>query len=430
MTSTAGTSGATTHDHDVIVVGARCAGAPTAMLLARLGHRVLLVDRATFPSDTISTHMIHPPGLAALERWGLLDRMIGTGCPAIDTYAFDLGPFVIAGSPAGEGFEVSYAPRRTVLDEILVDSAAASGAEVREGFTVEEILFDGGAVTGIRGHGKDGTTSTDHARIVVGADGLHSSVAKATGAGGYAEKPKINAYYYAYWSGLPMDATFEAYDREDRAFAAWPTNDDLTMVICAWPMRDFEANRGDIEGNYHATLARAPAFAERISKATRTERFVGTAIPNYFRKPYGPGWILVGDAGYLKDPITAQGIQDAFRDAERCAGALDDVFAGRRGFEEAMRSCQEVRDSEVMSMYEFTADFATMEPPPPEMQEMLLAVTRSRSAQDEFIRVTAGVTRPEEFFGHMQDRMERERTEQEPAQREPMESEHRTPHAA
>ncbi|MFF5933638.1 NAD(P)/FAD-dependent oxidoreductase [Streptomyces sp. NPDC012508] len=406
MTSTAGVSGAGTEDYDVIVVGARCAGAPTAMLLARLGHRVLLVDRATFPSDTISTHLIHPPGLAALERWGLLDRVVGTGCPAIDIYAFDLGPFVIAGSPAGEGFDVSYAPRRTVLDKILVDSAAESGAEVREGFTVEEILFDGGTVTGIKGHGKAGRTATDHARIVVGADGLHSTVAKATAASGYAEKAKINAYYYTYWAGLPMFGQFEAFDREDRAFAAWPTNDDLTMVICAWPMRDFEANRGDIEGNYHATLARAPAFAERVSKATQAERFVGMAIPNYFRKPYGPGWILVGDAGYLKDPITAQGIQDAFRDAERCTRALDDVLAGRRPFDEAMRSCQEARDSEVMSMYEFTAEFATLEPPPPEMQELLLAASRSRSAQDEFARVTAGVTRPEEFFGHMQERME------------------------
>lgn len=406
MTSTVGVSGAGTEDYDVIVVGARCAGAPTAMLLARLGHRVLLVDRATFPSDTISTHLIHPPGLAALERWGLLDRVVGTGCPAIDIYAFDLGPFVIAGSPAGEGLDVSYAPRRTVLDKILVDAAAESGAEVREGFTVEEILFDGGTVTGIKGHGKDGRTATFQARIVVGADGLHSTVAKATAATAYAERPKINAYYYTYWAGLPMYGQFEAFDREDRAFAAWPTNDDLTMVISAWPMRDFETNRGDIEGNYHATLARAPAFAERVAKATQAERFVGMAIPNYFRKPYGPGWILVGDAGYLKDPITAQGIQDAFRDAERCTRALDDVLAGRRPFDEAMRSCQEARDSEVMSMYEFTAEFATLEPPPPEMQELLLATSRSRSAEDEFARVTAGVTRPEEFFGHMQERME------------------------
>ncbi|WP_418960565.1 NAD(P)/FAD-dependent oxidoreductase [Streptomyces tritici] len=405
MSGTAGSAGDGNHRYDVIVVGARCAGAPTAMLLARLGHRVLLVDRATFPSDTISTHLIHPPGLAALDRWGLLERVAATGCPRIDTYKYDLGPFAIVGSPAGEGFKASYAPRRTVLDKILVDAAAESGAEVREAFTVEEIMFDGSVVTGVKGHGRGGATSVEEARVVVGADGLHSSVAKATGAASYAEKPKINAYYYTYWAGLPMHGAFEGYDRGDRAFAAWPTNEDLTMVICGWPMRDFEAMRGDIEGNYHATLARAPAFAERIAGASRAERFVGTAIPNYFRTPYGPGWVLVGDAGYLKDPITAQGIQDAFRDAERCTRALDDVLAGRRPLDEAMREAQEARDAQVTSMYEFTADFATMEPPPPEMEQLLLAVSQDPSASDEFVRVTAGVTPPEEFFGHMQERM-------------------------
>ncbi|MEU3690595.1 NAD(P)/FAD-dependent oxidoreductase [Streptomyces narbonensis] len=407
MSGTAGSAGDGNHEYDVIVVGARCAGAPTAMLLARLGHRVLLVDRATFPSDTISTHLIHPPGLAALDRWGLLERVVATGCPPIDTYAFDLGPFTIVGSPAGEGFAASHAPRRTVLDKILVDAAAESGAEVREGFSVDGLLFDGAVVTGVKGHGRDGGRAVDKARVVVGADGVHSSVARATGAADYAVKPKINAYYYTYWAGLPMHGVFEAYDRGDCAFAAWPTNEDLTLVICGWPMRDFEAKRGDVEGNYHATLARAPAFAERIAQATRAERFVGMAIPNYFRKPYGPGWVLVGDAGYLKDPITAQGIQDAFRDAERCTRALDDVLAGRRPFDEAMRGTQEARDQQVTSMYEFTAEFATMEPPPPEMEQLLLAVTRSPSACDEFVRVTAGVTPPEEFFGHMHERMNR-----------------------
>src|SRR5688500_3493576 len=114
-----------------VVVGARCAGSPTAMLLARKGYRVLLVDRATFPSDTISTHLVHPPGLAALRRWGLLDAMVATGCPPIPAYAFDLGHLVISGSPNMDGEPVAYAPRRTVLDRLLVDAAAAAGAEVR-----------------------------------------------------------------------------------------------------------------------------------------------------------------------------------------------------------------------------------------------------------------------------------------------------------
>ncbi len=145
--------------YDAIVVGARCAGSPTAMLLARKGYRVLVVDRTTFPSDTVSTHLIHPPGLGALKRWGLFDRVVATGCPPIDTYAFDFGPFTIEGSPASPDSPVSYAPRRTVLDKLLVDAASEAGVEVREGFTVEEVVVDDGRVTGIRGHGRGGRRS-------------------------------------------------------------------------------------------------------------------------------------------------------------------------------------------------------------------------------------------------------------------------------
>ena len=126
-------------NHDVIVIGARCAGSPTAMLLARKGHKVLMVDSATFPSDTLSTHLIHPPGVASLAKWSLLDRMIATGCPPIDTYAFNFGPFELAGRPGTPEFPVAYAPRRTVLDKLLVDAAVVAGVEVREGYTVEQI---------------------------------------------------------------------------------------------------------------------------------------------------------------------------------------------------------------------------------------------------------------------------------------------------
>src|SRR3954454_9628330 len=128
-----------TKPYDAIVVGARCAGAPTAMLLAQKGYRVLVVDRATFPSDTVSTHVIHAPGVAALARWGLLEPVTSTGCPAVETYSFDFGPFGLTGTPRPrDGISSAYAPRRTVLDKILVDAAAAAGAELREGFSVEQ----------------------------------------------------------------------------------------------------------------------------------------------------------------------------------------------------------------------------------------------------------------------------------------------------
>lgn len=151
-----------TATYDALVVGARCAGAPLAMLLARMGHRVLLVDRATFPSDTLSTLWIHPPGLAALRRWGLLDAVAATGCPPIATYAFDFGPFTITGTPhPHDGISTAYAPRRTVLDAMLVEAAAGAGAEVRERFTVDDVLIEDGVVTGVRGRGGDGRPVVD-----------------------------------------------------------------------------------------------------------------------------------------------------------------------------------------------------------------------------------------------------------------------------
>ncbi len=304
--------------YDAIVVGARCAGSPTAMLLARSGHRVLLVDRATFPSDTISTHLIHPPGIAALERWGLLDRVLGTGSPPIDTYSFDFGPFTISGAPGMDGTPVAYAPRRTVLDKLLVDAASEAGVEVRERFTVESLDFDDGRVVGVRGHSKGGKTVTERAQVVIGADGRYSLVADAVGAEEYNEKPQLQVSYYTYWSGLPMNGRFETVIRPGLGFAAWPTNDDLTLVIAGRPINEFENVRKDVGGSYLETFEIAPAFADRVRGAKREERFVGTAVRGYFRKPFGPGWALVGDAGYNKDFITAHGIHDAFRDAELC----------------------------------------------------------------------------------------------------------------
>jgi flavin-dependent dehydrogenase len=384
--------------YDVIVVGARCAGSPTAMLLARRGYRVLLLDRATFPSDTISTHLIHPPGVAALKKWGLLDRLLSTNCPPIDTYAFDMGPFVISGSPGMEGSPVSYGPRRTVLDKLLVEAAAEAGAEVRTGFTVDEVLAEAGAVVGIRGHSKAGSAVVERSRVLVGADGLYSLVARTVVPEQYHEKPPLEASYYSYWSGLPMNGRFEAYDRGNRVWAAWPTNDDLTLVIVGWPYAQFEANKTDIEGHYLKAFDRAAAFEERIRAAKREERFVGAAVPNFFRKPFGPGWALVGDAGYHKDFMTAQGITDAFRDAELCANAIDESLSGTRPFDVAMNAYQSSRDEQVLPMYEFTCQFASLEPPPPEMQQLFGAIHGNQEAMDGFARVFAGVTSPALFF--------------------------------
>ncbi|MDQ2986794.1 MAG: NAD(P)/FAD-dependent oxidoreductase [Armatimonadota bacterium] len=387
-----------TNKYDVIVVGARCAGSPTAMLLARKGYKVLVVDRATFPSDTISTHLIHPPGVDALSRWSLLDRVVASGCPPIDTYAFDFGEFTISGTPGTPASPVAYGPRRTVLDKILVDAAAESGAEIREGFTVTEVIQQEGKVVGIRGHTQDGPPTEEYADIVVGADGRQSVVAKAVNPEQYNEKPQLLAAYYSYWSDLPTEGRFEVYTLPNRGFAAWPTNDGLTMVVAGWPYAEFEQNRTDIEGNYLKVVEMSPVFAERLRSAKREERFVGTAVPNYFRKPYGPGWVLVGDAGYNKDFITAFGITDAFLQAELLTNAVDESFAQSRPYDEAMDSYQSKRDERALPLYEMTCDIATLSPPPPEMQQLLAAAHGNQKAMDDFARMNSGVLSPPDFF--------------------------------
>jgi 2-polyprenyl-6-methoxyphenol hydroxylase-like FAD-dependent oxidoreductase len=172
------------------------------------------------------------------------------------------------------------------------------------------------------------------------------------------------------------------------------------MVTVNWPRTEFEANRRDVEGTFARAVGLVPELAERVRAATRETRIVGTGdLPNFFRKPYGPGWALVGDAGYHKDPITAQGISDAFRDAEVLAAGLDEALSGRRGFEDAMASYQQTRDQRALPMYEFTCDLARLEPPPPELRQLLEAVQTSQEAMDGFVSVIAGTVPVPEFFG-------------------------------
>jgi 2-polyprenyl-6-methoxyphenol hydroxylase-like FAD-dependent oxidoreductase len=385
--------------YDAIVVGARCAGSPTAMLLARAGHRVLLVDRAAFPSDTLSTHYIHQPGVARLRRWGLLDRVIATGCPPARRMTFDVGPFALSGAPvAAEGADAGYAPRRYLLDQILLEAAAEAGAEVRERFSVSELLTEDGRVVGVRGRAAGGAAVSERAPIVVGADGMRSRVARAVGAPVYEARPGRTCAYYTYWSGVPLDGA-ELSPRDGRMIIAGPTNDGRTIVTVFWPRDEFHRVRADLEGSFLEAVALAPSLAERMRAGRRADRFFGSGeLPFFFRRPHGPGWALVGDAGYHKDPITAQGIGDAFRDAELLAAAIDDGLAGRRPLDEALAGYERARNEAAMPLYGFTHELAGLEPPGPEMQALFGALRDDPERTSRFFGVVAGTVPVAEFF--------------------------------
>jgi len=388
--------------YDAIIVGARCAGSPTAMLLAQKGYRVLVVDRSTFPSDILSGHYIHQPGVERLKRWGLLDKIRASNCPPLSKMTFDAGAFTLEGlaTPSGDVRE-SFAPRRRVLDKILVDAAVEAGAEMRENFIVEEILTEGGRVTGIRGRRAGGASVSEHARIVVGADGVRSLVARRVEAETYNVRPTLTCGYYSYWSGVENDGV-ELYPREGNFIVINQTNDGLSIISVLWPREEFMRVRSDIEGNFMRALDKhAPSLAARVRSrdARREERFYGTGdIPNFFRKSYGDGWALVGDAGYHKDAITAQGITDSFRQAEMLADALDEGFSERRPLSDALADYERRRDEEVMPMYDLTCQMAALALPPAEMRELLFALRGNQTEIDRFLGVVAGTTPIQEFY--------------------------------
>lgn len=305
----------TTH-HDAIIVGARAAGAATAMLLARRGMRVLLVDRARYGSDTLSTHALMRPAVLQLERWGLMDAVAQSGAPAVRRAVFHYPD-----ESVGLDIEPLYAPRRTVLDAILVDAAAAAGADVRFGVVVDDLLKDdAGRVIGVEGEG-----FSERAKIVIGADGIRSIVAQRAGAATTQEATSNGACVFAYFRGVEAEGYEWVYG--DRiASGLIPTNDGEVCVFVGGSAARFRRDvQPDLERGFARILAESsPAVAERVAAGERTSRFRGFAgVRGYYRRPYGPGWALVGDAGYFRDPITTHGISDAFRDAELLARAID-----------------------------------------------------------------------------------------------------------
>jgi flavin-dependent dehydrogenase len=348
--------------YDVIVVGARVAGASTAMLLARRGFDVLLVDRARFPSDVPRGHYIRKHGPPRLADWGLLDRVLATGCPPITSITMDFGDFPLRGDNLEvDGVPVAVAPRRAVLDEVLVEAAAEAGVEVREGFAVQELTFDGDRVTGVRGL----NGMIERATFVIGADGRNSSVAKRVEAVAYGDTPTLACWYFSYWSGVSHRG-LEIYRSDDRVLFAFPTNDDLVAVFVGWPIDQLKTVRADTAGQLMAAVDREAELSERVRAGHREERIYGAAqLPNFLRKPYGRGWALVGDAGCHKDPFAALGVCDALRDAELLADALAEALSGVRPETAALSEYERRRNDATMAEYEANIRSAHVMPPPP-----------------------------------------------------------------
>ena len=223
-------------------------------------------------------------------------------------------------------------------------------------------------------------------------------IARMVGAPTYNEQPATSCAYYTYWSDVSIQAA-ELYPRPERMLIAAPTNDGLTMMIVYWPVTDFPRVRADIEGQFMQALDMVPSLAERVRAGSRAEKFRGTAdLRGFFRRPYGPGWALVGDAGYHKDPITAQGMTDSFRDAELLVDAIDDTFAGRLSTEDALASYEQKRNEAVMPLYQMTCDLAKLEPPPPEMQSLFAALRDNEEQSGRFLGTIAGTVPIPEFF--------------------------------
>jgi flavin-dependent dehydrogenase len=375
--------------HDVVIVGGRVAGSATAMLLARLGHDVAVVDQALFPSDTMSTHSIARSGVVQLHRWGLLDAVLASGAPAIRQVTFhSLGESVTRPIRPKAGVDLVVAPRRYALDAIVAAAARRAGAAVRTGVTVTGLRRDGGGrVAGVCGHDRGGAPVELDARFVVGADGLHSLVARSASAAITEARPAGGAAQYAYYAGIPWHGI--EFFVADRSLAGiFPTHDGQACIWVCTPSADARAARRRAASRVEAfgeLLARsAPRLSERLRGARRTSPVRGMLRqPNQVRQAFGPGWALAGDAGYHRDAITGYGISDAFRDAELLAAALDQALGSEESEQAAaLAAYRDQRDQALAEIFGITCQLGAFPPVPAfiALQKQLSAAIEAEAA--------------------------------------------------
>lgn len=379
-----------TMTYDAIVVGARCAGSATAMLLARAGLRVLVLDRARYGSDTVSTHALMRGGVLQLQRWGLLDRVAAAGTPPVTRVLFHYPEETvpIALKPAA-GVNSLYAPRRTVLDRILADAAMEAGADMRFRTTVTEILqHPSGRVTGVTGRDSEGRTIVASAPLTIGADGVRSSVAHSVGAASVRTASKGGAVIYGYWDDLPAEG-YEWFYAPGASAGMIPTNDGQTCLFVGSTAQRMRAARSTGTGKaFNSILQTVSRDAwRRVSGTWPPTHLRGYAGQSgYLRQAGGPGWALVGDAGAFEDPLSTHGITDAFRDAELLASAVRDIRDGSAEETAALVGYQATRDRIADRLFGVVESIASYRWTTATLRRLLLDASSAMTEQVEAIQ--------------------------------------------
>lgn len=395
--------------YDAVIVGARAAGAGLAAFMAKAGCRVLLLDRATFPKPTLSCPVFFSNTLEILRRLGVLERVEQLGAPRLSLYRVELGDFYLHGRMLPyRGLDYAYAIRREPFDSLMFDYVASlPGVEAQLGFNVSELIWEDGRVVGVRG-GIGGKTDEEiRAEMVVGADGVYSTIAQQVSATRYNVLPARNAIYYAYYSNVKLaggEPGASIYYHPDDMFAVVTSESDgdLTAFSISVPADKFEETRRNVETIHAAYSGRIPELAERLSGARRETKVYGvTPRESFYRIPYGAGWVLIGDAGYYKDPLTGQGIHDGLRSAELVTQAyLEFKSKGSTpaAWSRAMDKYRLTRDRETRGMYWLTDYFAdlTRTRVPTEL-ELFRAIAAMPDWSDRYVSLFNGVTNVDLF---------------------------------
>jgi 2-polyprenyl-6-methoxyphenol hydroxylase-like FAD-dependent oxidoreductase len=372
------------------------------MLLARKGLRVLLVDKAVFPSDIVKGNLIKPPGVERLARWGLLDELLATGCPPIRRRRARFGDLMDT-TVEMEPPSSCLAPRRRILDWVLLQGAMRAGVEFREDCTLTGLVWDDGRVVGVEARGPAGQRWREQCSVVVGADGVRSQVARLVGSEVTAEWSPASAAFWAYWEGVPSEVPTVELVCDGRFMGAFPTHDAQSLLFLQVPLRQLQDFRADREANYEAAMR--TLASDRVSSAVRVGRVLSVLqLPNFFRRSHGPGWVLVGDAGHHKDPLVARGISDAFRDADLAADAiaagLDNGDLGQR-----LAAYERRRDDASLPLAAMNAALSRMDRPVDEMMQSWIQMAGAETALD--VDLDADFRRPPVCSRHPFGRMER-----------------------